>query len=181
MARITIGGVPVDQRLFQGIAALAAIAALAGGLALGVASASALPSSTLPPALPPSAPSGPGAGQGGQPVPPARPVARRPLHMQIAARLQGQPEPRGQVPSLPGVAVTGRLMEYDPATGSAVLALPQGQQRTVRITAQTKLPKRRPRPGDFVLVVGRRAPDGTFTARAVMARPQRAAPTTTSG
>lgn len=181
MARITIGGLKVNQRLFHGFAAIGAIAALAGGLALGVANASALPASNIPPAVPPSAPSGPGTGQIARPIPVPPPIPRRPVHMLIAARLKGQPAPRGQIPSLPGAAVTGRLVEFDPAAGTALVTLPQGQQRTVRITSQTKLPIRRPKPGDFVIAVGRRAPDGTFIARAVLARPQRTASTTTSG
>ena len=55
-----------------------------------------------------------------------------------------------------------------PAGGTA--ESPPIQTRVVRLLPQTRLPSPRPRPGDFVLVVGQPEPDGTLSARALTIR-----------
>jgi hypothetical protein len=73
--------------------------------------------------------------------------------------------------------MVGRLVQL--GSNEALLHVGPGQTRIVRVTPQTKLPARRPRPGDGVLAVGETAADGSFVARAVMVRP--AAPLRNSG
>ena len=64
--------------------------------------------------------------------------------------------------------VLGRLLDLSEST--ATLATAGGQPVTVRVTPQTRLPLRRPRAGDGVLVVGQPEADGSWVARAVLLR-----------
>ncbi|MGH2349982.1 MAG: hypothetical protein ACRDI2_24245, partial [Chloroflexota bacterium] len=57
----------------------------------------------------------------------------------------------------------------------ALIRVARGEERLVRITSQTRLPARRPRPGDAILVIGRPTADGAFEARAILIRPLRSA------
>jgi hypothetical protein len=62
----------------------------------------------------------------------------------------------------------GGLLDLDGE--SATIAPGAGGPVTVRVTPQTRLPQRRPRVGDGVLVVGQPQADGTWVARAVLLR-----------
>ena len=78
---------------------------------------------------------------------------------------------RGAPIAAAGRIVSGRLVEF--AGNTATIQTGNGQTRVVRVTPQTRLPLRRPRPGDAVLVIGQPARDGVFNARAIALSSQR--------
>ena len=144
MARGALAGRPTERRRLRTLLIVLAVVTLAGALLLGVASA--------------SGPGGPGAatatatatatgGAGGRALPglrarwrawleargevTARPLARRPLHALLLARLLGagnRTQPAGRV-------VLGRLLDLSEST--ATLATAGGQPVTVRVTPET--------------------------------------------
>ena len=104
---------------------------------------------------------------------PARPVLwRPPIHRLVAAHL------RGEAPGAPaqGRVLAGSLVELDPT--AAIVRTGPGQTRVLHLTSRTRLPRRRPEPGDGILAIGQPLADGTFVARAVLARPARGTPAT---
>jgi hypothetical protein len=148
--RLGAGGV---RRLGASLGAVA----VASGLWLGAATAAGQP----------VAEPGPGAGR---PAGALRVVARRPLHQVIASWLRpgGGPLPGGAAVGRARRALSGSYVR--PTPDGAVVATGTGREVEVRTTPATRLPARRPRPGEPVLVIGRALPDGTFEARAVFLR-----------
>lgn len=170
MQRIVVAGRAVALRLFRTLTIGVAVAALAVALALGVASAAdATATSDATAAVPPLGRLAPGVQNqrwGALRLAPWR-APRRPLHKILEARLWGEtprPQPQGRV-------ILGRIVELGQDT--ATIGVAGGQRRVVRLTPQTRLPARRPRAGDLVLVIGRPATDGTWVARTVVVRRQR--------
>ncbi len=158
MAIWKLGPLRLTSSLARRLALAGGAAALAGGLALGVATA-ADPGDHVqaPPAV-----------RG-----PARLVLplihlRQPLHQRIIARLRG--ETAGERAAAPQLLV-GRIVQLG-GNGALVVIGPR-ETVQVRVTAQTRLPGRRPAPGDRIVVVGRPAEGGTFVARAVLLVPAR--------
>ena len=178
MSRVVLGRLTFDFSLIRSLATLAAGIALGGGLALGIASASALmpnDASEAPPAPqttpatpPPTGASGPQTPSGAPSAAPVGPSLPRPLHQLLLARLRGAP------PAAAGRIVAGRLVEFVGST--ATIQTVSNQTWVIHVTPQTKLPARRPRPGDTVLVIGQPARDGALTARAIAVRRQPAQP-----
>jgi hypothetical protein len=148
--RLGAGGV---RRLGASLGALA----VAGGLWLGAAAAAGQPAAD------------PGAGAG-RPAGALRLVTRRPLHQVIAAWLRpgGGAPAGGAAVGRAGRALSGRYVR--PTPDGAVVVTGAGREVEVRTTPATRLPARRPRPGEPVLVIGRTLPDGAFEARAVFLR-----------
>jgi hypothetical protein len=156
---------------------------LGAGLAIGVVSAAPNGSAPELTGLPqtPRSPLG-------QTVPGA--AIRRPLHQLLLQRLVGQAQ-RG---AGQGRFAAGRVTEVDATAGTVTIALPSSaialpnatappgggtpsggdvasalQTRVIRVVPQTRLPQR-PRPGDFVLAVGKPERDGSLTARSIAVR-----------
>jgi hypothetical protein len=145
------------------LAGIGAGVAIGGGLLFGVATAAPAEPAEVPGAATPTAGATPS-----RPPPGIRRRPRAPLHRLLLARL------RGETPAAAASnarVLIGRLVRLGP-DGAVVLTLEGPRQ--VRVTPRTRLPARRPRPGDGVLLIGRSLPDGTFEARAVMARAPRA-------
>lgn len=167
MRRIVVAGRAIALGRFRTLTIGVAVAALAVALALGVASAADAPATAgATGAVPPVGRTAPGAQTPLRDALPATlgQLPRRPLHKILAARLWGETprtQPQGRV-------VLGRIVELGQET--ATIGGAGGQRRVVRLTPQTRLPARRPRVGDVVLVIGWPAPDGTWVARAVAVR-----------
>jgi hypothetical protein len=167
VSRLSVGRWTVDAGLLRSLATLGAGLALGGGLVLGVASANPT-AAAVGPDVTPVAPSATP-----QAAVPQRPAVRRPLHQLLLARLRGDASPT----PLQGRIVAGRLVEL---TGNvATIQTGPNQTRQVRVMPQTRLPARRPRPGDQVLAIGQPARDGVLNARAIAVRP--APPSPASG
>jgi hypothetical protein len=160
-------------RIGQGIARRAGLAggfvALAGGLTLGVATAADPGTVGAAPATP-QTPAGSAA-----PAAPASakvaPAPRLPLHQVIASRIGSRrPAAQSTAPVRPAQRlIVGRLTSF--ANGTATVQTAGGKVITIHAGAQTKLPRRRTRVGDQVVVIGVPGPNGTFLARAVLSRP----------
>jgi hypothetical protein len=117
---------------------------------------------------------------------------RRPLHQLLLRLITGQ----AQRPSAnQGRFAAGRITEVDATANTITIAIPTPAQpptatpapgsgqaagdasdspaiqtRVIRVAPQTRLPVQRPRPGDFILAVGRPERDGSLTARAIGVR-----------
>jgi hypothetical protein len=155
VSRVTLLGRAVDAARLRSLATLGAGIALGAGLAVGVASAA------------PGAQTGlDGAAPAAQPQQRQALLPRRPLHQLLLQRLLERAQRTESLRRL----VAGRLVSIN--AGSAVIQIgPRPDQtRTVRVTPQTRLPLRRPMPGDQVLAVGRTAPDGALVAAAIAVR-----------
>lgn len=164
MPSLGIGRLAGHPAVARRLGLAAAGAAIVGGLGLGVVTA-ADPAGHA--ALATTA--APAAARGAGPAP------ARPLHKTIAGLLRRR---AGTTPAAaPDTrALVGRFLGREGDV--ALIRTAQGAVRQVRLTPQTRLPKRRPRPGDAMLVLGQSAPDGTFRARAVLLRPGAAAAAT---
>jgi hypothetical protein len=175
MARVQIGKYAFGMGWLRGAIVGTAGVALAAGLALGVASAQ-------------DAIAGGGGALGAGSDPSASTFARpdqnatlgrlggaltrirlqplRPLHQLVLERVTGQ----GSAAAQTGNVLLGRLADVEP--GKATVVTAGGSSRDVLLTSSTKLPRRRPRSGDQVLVLGRGTPDGAYEARVIFVRPR---------
>ena len=181
--QVQVGGRTMEIGRLRSLVSLLAGLLLGAGLALGVVSAAPNGSAPELTGFPqtPRAPLGPGA--------PGAAV-RRPLHQLLLPRLTGQAQRAG----LPGRFAAGRVTEVDTTAGTVTIVVPNTaiavpsatpppggtpggadvasalQTRVIRVGPQTRLPQQRPRPGDFVLAVGRPERDGSLTARSIAVR-----------
>jgi hypothetical protein len=180
MATWYLGPLRVGQSVARQVGLLGGVAAVAGGLIFGVLTAAdpgAVQAAPSAPDAPSAQATPPAASTPASPVATAKRAAPRiPLHQLIAARLLGR-RAGTQLPRATQRMLIGRITAF-PA-GGATVQTASGQVVTIRANAQTRLPPRRLRLGDQVLILGTPQPNGTFLARAVLRRPGLARPAPT--
>ena len=179
--QVKVGSRTIEIGRLRSLVSLLAGLLLGAGLAIGVVSAA--PNGSAPELV--GLPQTPRAPQA-----PPGPAIRRPLHQQLLQRLAGQPLRAGGQ----GRFAAGRVTEVDTTAGTLTIVVPNAavalptatpppggvpaggdvaaslQTRVIRVVPQTRLPQQRPRPGDFVLAVGRPERDGSLTARSIAVR-----------
>ena len=180
--QVRVGSRTVEVGRLRSLVSLAAGLALGAGLAVGVVSSA--PSGPAPELTGlPQMPRGP------QPQAAPRAAIRRPLHQLLLQGVAGQAQRTGSQ----GRFAAGRVTEVDAAANTVTIDIPTGarsvgapaatpggsapaaempaiQTRVIRFLPQTRVPGQRPRPGDFILAVGRPERDGSLAARAVAVR-----------
>ncbi|HET7767185.1 MAG TPA: hypothetical protein VFN74_00335 [Chloroflexota bacterium] len=181
--QVQVGSRTMEIGRLRSLVSLLAGLLLGAGLAIGVVSAA--PNGSAPELT--GLPQTPRAPQG-QAAP--RPAIRRPLHQLLLHRVVGQ----AQRASGQARFAAGRVTEVDNSAATLTIVMPNApaalpsatpppgavppggevaaslQTRVIRVIPQTRLPQQRPRPGDFVLAVGRPERDGSLTARSIAVR-----------